>query len=127
MEVISGRLEFFMDGKGTILTENDPPLVIPRYHVHSFRFFKGEPATFKEKTDPPGDFKETFFENLLDDGKLTIASTLRACYWGDTYLALPGGIKLLDQVFTLLTGPIASYFFPQKHKGMLAENIAKAE
>lgn len=125
MEVTRGRVEFTADGNSTILTPGDPPIVIPRWHVHGFSFFKGEPATVKEKTDPTGEFKENFFENIYDDGESHVISLLRGCYHGDAYLSLPGGFKLLDQVFMNVAGGIASYFFPQKHKGLAAENVAK--
>ena len=125
MEVTRGRVELTAEGKTTILKAGDPKLVIPRWHVHGFSFIKGEAATLKEYTDPPGNFKDDFFENLYDDGELNFTSLLRGCYRGDTYLSLPGGIQLLDQVFMNVAGSIVSYFYPQKNKGVAAENVAK--
>ena len=125
MQVTKGRVEFTAEGKTVILTPDDPQLTIPRWHVHSLRFLKGEAASFNEKTTPAGDFKEQFFENIFDDSSFSLINTLRGCWYGDTYLALPGGIKLLDQAFTLTGGALAAFFFPQKHKGMAAESVPK--
>ena len=127
MEVVQGRVEFTADGKTVIAKAGDEVLTIPRMHTHSFKFFKGKATTLKEYTTPAGDFKESFFEDLLDEGSMTLSSALRAGYYGDTYFALPGGFKMLDQAVTLGLGGIAAYFFPQKNKGMLAESAKKAE
>ena len=112
MEVVRDRIEFSTDGESTIHTENDPSSWIPKYHVYSLLPSKGEAAMFKERTDPPRDHKITSLENLLDDGYLNIVSTFRACYRGNTNLALSGGFQLLDQAFTMVKGRIASFFFP---------------
>ena len=125
MEVVHGRVEFTLDGKSSIYMPENYTLFIPRLHVHSVRFLEGEAAMFTEKTDPPGDFKKDFFEDLLDDGYLSMLTAWRAFYNGDTYLALPGGLKILDQAVTLSLGYISAYLFPQKHKGMLGESVQK--
>jgi hypothetical protein len=46
---------------------------------------------------------------LLDDGAINMVSAFRAFYHGDTYIALPGNIKLLDQAFTWSIGGIVSW------------------
>ena len=127
MQVVKGRVEFTANGKTVIGKAGDDVLTIPRMHTHSFKMFKGEATILKEYTTPAGDFKESFFEDLLDDGGMTLSSALRAGYYGDTYFALPGGFKLIDQAVTLGLGGIAAYFFPQKNKGMLKEQALKAE
>ena len=79
---------------------------------------------FREKTNPPGDFKERFFENVADSGDFNVIDTLRAAFEGDTYLHLPYSFGLLDELFTLVGGAMAKFLFPQKHKGMLAKSLA---
>jgi mannose-6-phosphate isomerase-like protein (cupin superfamily) len=123
MHVTAGRVEFTLDGKSVILKPGDPPLVIERCHVHSVRFLKGEAATFVERTNPTGEFKQDFFENLLDDGPWSTWTAFRAFYYGDTYAAMPGGFKIVDEAVTLSLGWLTSWVFPQKHKGMLAESM----
>ena len=125
MSVLSGRVEFTLDGKVVVLTPADEPIKIPRWHVHSFRFFKGEPAVFKEKTDPTGEFKMDFFEDLLDTGEINMLTAFRAFYNGDTYIALPFGVRAIDQLFTLGVGFATAWMFPQKNKGILAESVTK--
>jgi mannose-6-phosphate isomerase-like protein (cupin superfamily) len=126
MEVLEGRVEFTLDGKAVILKPGDDPITIPRWHTHSFRFFKGEPSVFSERTNPTGDFKMDFFEDLLDTGKIDMLGALRAFYNGDTYIALPFGIKAIDQVVTLGLGAVVAWLVPQKNKGLLAESVAKS-
>ena len=126
MHVIQGRVQFSHKGLTVTLTAGDDEYVIPRMDTHGFSFFKGEPTVLKEFTDPTGDFKENFFEDLLDDGDFNAISALRAGYYGDTYFAMPGNIKMLEQAVTLGVGGIVAYFWPQKNKGMLAESAKKA-
>lgn len=116
MEVLEGCIEFTLEGKVTMLRPGDAPLRIPRMQVHSFKFLKGVPTVFTEKTDPAGDFKERFFAILLDtpDGQPTFVSALRSFYDGDTYAALPGGFKLLDQAVTLTLGAMVRFWYPVK-------------
>jgi hypothetical protein len=127
MQVIKGRVEFSHKGNTVIGRPGDEKLIIPRMDTHGFKFFKGEATILKEFTDPTGDFKESFFEDLLDDGNINAISALRAGYYGDTYFAMPGDIKLLEQAVTLGVGGIVAYFWPQKNKGMLAESAKKAD
>jgi quercetin dioxygenase-like cupin family protein len=36
MEVLEGRMIFYLDGKELVTSTGDPPLLIPRGHVHGF-------------------------------------------------------------------------------------------
>ncbi|KAK5113198.1 hypothetical protein LTR62_003534 [Meristemomyces frigidus] len=114
MEVTQGRIAFHLDGKETILTPESGVLFISRLHVHGFKFFAGEAAVFTEKTDPGGDFKESLFEDM--QGPPTFITALRSFYDGDTYMALPGGIKLLDEAFITVVGGIVKWMYPRKKK-----------
>jgi len=112
--VLSGRIAFSLDGKESVLTSADPALFIPRLHAHGFHFFPGEAASFTERTNPAGDFKERFFEDIFEKGQPTLISAIRAFYDGDTYMALPGGIGLLDELFTTVVGGAAKWWYPRK-------------
>ena len=125
MHVTKGRVQFTLDGKVIVLEPGMEPIKIPRYHVHSFKFFKGEPSVFVERTDPVGEFKMDFFEDLLDTGEINLLTAFRAFYQGDTYIALPLGSRAVDQVVTWGFGAVVAWFFPQKNKGILAESVAK--
>lgn len=114
MHVLSGRISFSLDGKESVLTPADPPLFIPRLHVHGFHFFAGEAASFTERTNPAGDFKERFFADIFEAGQPTFVSVMRAFYDGDTYMALPGGIGLVDEVYTTVVGGVAKWMYPKK-------------
>ena len=128
MSVLEGRVEFMLDGNKILLQAGDPELFFPRRHVHSFKFFKGEPAVLKERTSAgAGSLKEDFFENLLDNDSLNFWATIRACYDGDAYLSLPGGFNLVDQVFVRVVGGFGKFMWPQKHPGMRLKNIRDLE
>ena len=115
MEVIEGRMTFYLEGKGeVILSAGDPVLKIPRWYVHAFQAFPGEPVTFKEYTNPPGDYKETFFRDFFQKPSPSFLMAMRAFYDGDTYVGLPGNLKIIDQVFMNLVGTIARAFAPAK-------------
>ncbi|KAK5156763.1 hypothetical protein LTS14_004976 [Recurvomyces mirabilis] len=114
MQVFHGRIAFTMDGKETILTPLSERLYIPRLHVHSFKFFPGEAASFTEKTNPAGDFKESFFEDIFELGQPTFATAMRSFYDGDTYVALPGGIKVLDEAYTTVVGRFMKWMYPRQ-------------
>ncbi|KAK5680080.1 hypothetical protein LTS10_008030 [Elasticomyces elasticus] len=114
MHVTRGRVAFSMDGKDAVLTPSDPPLFIPRLHVHGFNFFAGEAAAFTERTNPAGDFKERFFGDIFEAGQPTFVSVMRSFYDGDTYMALPGGIQLLDEAFTTVVGGVLKWMYPRK-------------
>jgi len=114
MEVLSGRLKFYVDGKEIIVSEGDPPLTIRRGSVHGFTVIKGESTTFKEKTNPTGEFKSLLFHDIFQDGNPSFALVMRAFYDGDTYISLPGNIKLLDRIFITVVGFVSKAFAPTK-------------
>ncbi|KZL85197.1 transposase [Colletotrichum incanum] len=55
--VVEGRITATVDGKDTIVKAGDPPLVVPRLHLHGFRGFPGESCVFEERNLPSGDYK----------------------------------------------------------------------
>ncbi|KAH8821367.1 hypothetical protein F5884DRAFT_767545 [Xylogone sp. PMI_703] len=118
MEVTDGRMKFFVNGKEIIAKAGDEPLVIPRGAVHGFTVVKGEKVTFVEKTVPSGEYKAFFFQDMFQAGTPGLLMALRVFYDGDTYVALPGNIKLLDQVFMTIFGFIAKGFVPAKLKSL---------
>ena len=127
MLVTRGSVEFTATGKPVILKGGDEMLTIPRMVTHGFKVVKGEATVFKEFTTPPGDFKEAFFEDLLDEGRITLGSALRAAYYGDTHFGLPGGFKVLEQAVTVGFGGLAAWVWPQRHRGMLGESAGKGD
>lgn len=129
MKVLEGRITFRLDGKEVVLTPADPPFHIARLRVHGFKFFEGERTTLKESTDPAGEFKEDFFNDIFEDGMPNFFTAMRAFYDGDTYVALPGAIKFLDQAVTIVLGGFAKWWHPRKRPalpsmGTSAENAA---
>jgi quercetin dioxygenase-like cupin family protein len=44
MEVLSGKMKFFIEGREIIASAGDVPLTIPRGTVHGFTVIKGEPV-----------------------------------------------------------------------------------
>ncbi|RFU34708.1 hypothetical protein B7463_g1637, partial [Scytalidium lignicola] len=116
MEVIHGRAKFFVSGKEIILNAGDEPLVIPRGTVHGFTVMKGEKVTFLEKTVPSGDYKALFFQDMFQAGTPGLLMALRVFYDGDTYISLPGNVKIFEQVFMSVFGFIAKGFVPAKPK-----------
>jgi len=36
MEVLEGKMIFYLDGKKIVASAGDPPVLIPRGHVHGF-------------------------------------------------------------------------------------------
>jgi mannose-6-phosphate isomerase-like protein (cupin superfamily) len=55
--VVEGRITATLDGKDMIVKAGDPPLIIPRLHLHGFHGFPGESCVFEERNLPPGDYK----------------------------------------------------------------------
>ncbi|KAK4500138.1 hypothetical protein PRZ48_008324 [Zasmidium cellare] len=91
MTVLTGTVHFTLNSQPHILTPTSPPLHIPRLAVHSFTFVPGVATVLKESTEPEGEFKEVFFRTLLAEGGITLGSVGRACWEGDTYLAVAEG------------------------------------
>ncbi|KAF7187869.1 hypothetical protein HII31_10769 [Pseudocercospora fuligena] len=117
MEILEGEIDFVLDGKAVTLHAGDPSLHIPKCHVHSFKFKAGVKSVLIERTDPVGDFKEKFFEVLLDEritdgGKPSLLSVMLSFYDGDTFLGLPGGFKLLEENLTWLLSVLGKLWAP---------------
>ncbi|MCJ1467877.1 hypothetical protein MMC07_006502 [Pseudocyphellaria aurata] len=62
---------------------------------------------------------DRFFRDLFQAGKPGFLLAMRAFFDGDTYIALPGNVKTIDQVFTTLVGGSA--------KAIVASKPAKFE
>ena len=124
MRILRGRVEFTLDNRTTVISPSSPELLIQRRHVHSFRFLEGEAAMFMERTDPTGGFKADFFEDLLDSGDVNFWTVWRACYRGDTYMAMPGPWRWVDELVTVVFGWLSMMFFPQRNKGLLKKSVA---
>lgn len=124
MRVAYGRVEFTFDGVTSIRGPEDGEMCLPRMHVHSVRFLKGEKAMFTEKTNPSGAFKREFFEDLYETGEYNVLKVWRAFYYGDTFVALPGGFKVIDQIVTLSLGWVSAFIFGKKGKGLVVESVA---
>jgi hypothetical protein len=113
MEVVSGRVSFYHNGKWKTVTPESGAQFLPRRTTHGFKFFKGEATVARERTEPTGDFKHHFFEDLLAAGGISFGRAMRAFRDGDTYVALPMGIGLIDEAFTNVVGAIAMLFYPR--------------
>jgi hypothetical protein len=96
MEVLEGRMKFFLGGKEIIATPSTGPIAISRGTIHGFTTFKGEAAKFSEKTVPSGDFKAMFFQDLFQAGSPGMLLAFRVFSDHDTWISLPGGLKSLD-------------------------------
>jgi len=116
MEVLEGKMiNDILPGRQEIVASaGDPPVLIPRGHVHGFTVIKGQTARFTERTKPSGTFKAHFFQDLFQQGSPGFLMAMRAFYDGDTFVSLPGGFKTLDYVFLSIVGFIAKAFVPAK-------------
>ena len=103
------------------------PKCISRLHVHGFIVCAGEAATFTEKIEPAGDFKEKVFDDNLDEGQPTFFNPMRAFYDRDTYTALPGGLKAADEVATKILGSFAKWWHPRKWAAMGGPKAGRTE
>ncbi|KAK6085548.1 hypothetical protein SCUP515_00655 [Seiridium cupressi] len=116
--VLEGRIEATLDGRKKVVRAGDPDLIIPPRAVHSLQGFKGEKLVVRERTDPAGDSKALFFNDLLSTGSFSklsdVPRTLRAFRDGDTYLALPLYFRVFDEVFIMIAGSVAQLFAPAK-------------
>jgi len=115
MEVLEGRMIFYLDGKELVNSAGDPPILIPRGHVHGFTTIKGVAVRATERTVPAGDFKARFFQDMLQSGSMPgFFLAMRVAYDWDMYPSLPGGFKTLDNLFVTVTGLIAKPFVRAK-------------
>lgn len=115
MLVLSGRVTFTKGNQTVIATPETGTLHIPKTIVHGFKLFKGEPTVFKERTDPPGDFKEDFFTALCDTetGQPSFVTAARSFCDGDTFIAT-GGPLVVDRVVTSILGGVVRWMYPPK-------------
>ncbi|KAI0132623.1 hypothetical protein BJ170DRAFT_614683 [Xylariales sp. AK1849] len=113
--VLEGRVEVTLNGVKKLFRAGDQDLLIPARAVHSVRGFEGERLVMRERSDPPGDYKALFFNDLLSTGSFdSFSHFLRASYDGDAYIALPLYFRFLDVVFMTVAGGIAHLFAPRK-------------
>jgi mannose-6-phosphate isomerase-like protein (cupin superfamily) len=119
ISVLEGRVEMTIGGTVSILNAGDPPAVIPRRVVHSFKSFKGERLVVCESPDPPGLYKGLFFNDLFAKGTWGgFFYNMRVFYDGDAYIALPLGSRWLDELFISVFGGLARFFVAGKPKSL---------
>jgi len=115
MEVLEGRMIFYLDGKELLTSAGDPPIHIRRRHIHGFTAIKGERVRFTERTKPAGTFKAYFFQDMFQSSSMPgFLLAMRVFYDWDTYISLPGGFKALDYLFMSVVGFLAKPFVPGK-------------
>lgn len=101
---------------------------VPRYVKHSIKCIAEVRSVVKEQTDPTGEFKEWYVDELcpklglllrkLTDDEVgnrffrdffafgnptSFLHVMRAFWDGDVYPALPGGFHIMDQLVSQLT------------------------
>ena len=112
MACTEGHVELYLDGNTVIAKPGDPAVFIERRKVHGFKFPKGEKAVLKEMTQPTGEFKQRFFEDILSAWGFWNA--MRGFADGDTYVALPGPFRWLDEVYMFVIGALVKVVNPRK-------------
>ncbi|KAH7010741.1 hypothetical protein B0J12DRAFT_751381 [Macrophomina phaseolina] len=115
--ILEGSALVTVEGKTSRVHSGDPECVVPATQVHSIKSIRGEKMVLRESPEPAGLYKAQFFHDFFSSGTYPgFWHALRAFYNGDTYIALPGNIKLLDKAFILVFGGIAKLFItPKKH------------
>jgi mannose-6-phosphate isomerase-like protein (cupin superfamily) len=111
MSCEEGHIELYLDGTTIIAKSGDPAVFIPRRKVHGFKFPKGEKAVLKEMTQPTGEFKQRFFEDILADWGFWNA--MRGFADGDTYIALPGPFRWLDELYMMVVAVLVKLVHPR--------------
>lgn len=111
MSCEEGQIELYLDGKTMTARPGDPAVFIPRRKVHGFKFPKGSKAVLKEMTQPTGEFKQRFFEDIFASWGFWDA--MRGFADGDTYIALPGPFRWLDELYMLVIGVLAKLVRPR--------------
>lgn len=99
MSCIEGQIELSLEGSILTAKPGDPAIIIPRRAVHGFKFPKGQRAVLKEMTDPTGEFKQMFFEDVFGSGRGSFFGAMRAFADGDTYIKMPGPWRWVDEVW----------------------------
>lgn len=112
MTAEEGEIELHLDGETITTKPGDPVVFIERCHVHGFKFPKGQRAVLKEMTQPTGEFKQRFFEDIFENWGFWGA--MRGFADGDTYLALPGPFRWLDELYMFVIGLLVKVFNPRK-------------
>lgn len=112
MTAEEGEIELHLDGETITTKPGDPVVFIKRCHVHGFKFPKGQRAVLKEMTQPTGEFKQRFFEDIFENWGFWGA--MRGFADGDTYLALPGPFRWLDELYMFVIGLLVKVFNPRK-------------
>jgi len=111
MSCVEGQIELYLDGNTVTAKPGDPAVFIERRKVHGFKFPKGEKAVLKEMTQPTGEFKQRFFEDILANWGFWNA--MRGFADGDTYVALPGPFQWLDEVYMCVIGLLVKLIHPR--------------
>ena len=111
MSCTEGHIELYLDGNTAVAKPGDPPVFIERRKVHGFKFPRGEKAILKEYTQPTGEFKQLFFEDIFSDWGFWNAT--RGFADGDAYMALPGPFRWLDEVYAFVIGALARFVNPR--------------
>ncbi|TVY53524.1 hypothetical protein LCER1_G006698 [Lachnellula cervina] len=115
MEVLEGKIVFYLDGEEHLTSAGDPSIIIPRGHIHGFTAIKGTYVRFTERTVPTGTFKALFFQDLFQRPEIpSFLMVMRVSYDWDVFPSLPGGFKWLDYSFITAVGFIAKAFVPGK-------------
>jgi mannose-6-phosphate isomerase-like protein (cupin superfamily) len=120
MSCEEGHIELYLDGATIIAKPGDPAVFIPRRKVHGFKFPKGEKAVLKEMTQPTGEFKQHFFEDILSNWGFWNA--MRGFADGDTYIALPGPFRWLDELYMMVIAVLVKLVHPRA--GEVPKSIA---
>ena len=114
MACTEGQIELSLDNEIIVAKPGDPPVFLERRRVHGFKFNgpKGQKAVLKEMTQPTGEFKQHFFEDIFEE--LGFWGFMRGFADGDTYPALPGPFRWLDELYMLVIGALAKVMYPRK-------------
>ncbi|TVY90219.1 hypothetical protein LAWI1_G004386 [Lachnellula willkommii] len=113
MEVLEGKMIFYLDGEEHLTSAGDPSIIIPRGHIHGFT--TSTYVRFTERTIPTGTFKALFFQDLFQrPGMPSFLMVMRFFYDWDAFPSLPGGFKWLDYSFITAVGFLAKAFVPGK-------------
>lgn len=112
MACMEGSIRVSLDDETINTRPGDPVLFIPRRHVHGFEFPKGKRAVLKEFTQPTGEFKQRFFEDIFADAGFW--GVMRGFVDGDTYIALPGPWRWVDEVYMFVLGLLVRVWRPRE-------------
>lgn len=121
MSCEEGQIELYLDGKTIVAKPGDPVVFIERRRVHGFKFPEGQRTVLKERTRPTGEFKQRFFEDIFrQDGGFWGA--MRGFADGDTFLALPGPFRWVDEVYGFVIWLLVRLLYPRR--GPVPQSVA---